>query len=356
MFRKILLFLAITAMLLAACAGPAAPAAPAAPTASPAPSTATAEPTTAVVATEIPAPTETLAPTGTTVPTAIPGPTATPAPLTFTDGLSNTITLAGPAQKRVSLAASNTEILFAIGAGAQVVGRDMFSDYPAEAKAVADIGGSWGDLNVEAILTLEPDLILASGLQTPEQVQSLQEAGLTVYYLSNPVDLEGLYTNLESVANLTGRLSEASALIEALKARVAAVVEKVSGATNLPTVYYELDATDPAAPYTAGPGTFVNTLIEMAGGVNIAGTLDSPWVQLSSEKIIELNPALIILGDSAYGVTAESVAARAGWEALDAVKNGQIFPFDDNLVSRPSPRLVDGLEALAKILHPDLFK
>jgi iron complex transport system substrate-binding protein len=330
MIRKYLILLAVVAMLISACAAPSA--AP----------TATLEPT--------------LAPTATLSPTETPAPSATPEPLSFTDGLNNTIILAGPAQRIVSLAASNTEILFAIGAGSQTVGRDTFSDYPEEAKAVADIGGSWGELNLEAITALEPDLILASGLQTPEQVKSLQDVGLTVYLLPNPMDLDGLYANLETVAQLTGRQTEAAALIESLKARVAAVTELVAPLSSAPTVYYELDATDPAAPYTAGPGTFIDALIQLAGGINIAGEMDSPWVQISSEQIVAWNPALIILGNSAYGVTAESVAARAGWDVLDAVKNQQIFPFDDNLVSRPGPRLVDGLEVLVKILHPDLFK
>jgi iron complex transport system substrate-binding protein len=100
----------------------------------------------------------------------------------------------------------------------------------------------------------------------------------------------------------------------------------------------------------------VDILIDMAGGKNLGAALDSPWAQISSEKIIELNPAIILLGDAAYGTTADSVASRAGWRATDAVKNNQIFPMDDNLVSRPGPRLVDGLEALVKIIHPELFK
>jgi iron complex transport system substrate-binding protein len=339
MFRKLTLLLATLAMLLSACASPAVP-------------------TATIVPTVIAAPTETAAPTATTEPTATAEPTATEAPagITLTDGLGNEITLAGPAQKIVSLAASNTEILFAIGAGSQVVGRDMFSDYPEEAKTVTDIGGSFGDINVEAIVALEPDLILASALQTPEQVKSLQDVGLTVYLLPNPVTLDEMYANLLTVATLTGHTTEAETLIADLKARVAAVEEKISGVETKPTVFYEMDATDPNAPYTSGPGTFVDTLLTMAGGVNVAGKMDSPWVALSAEKLVEMNPAIILLGDSNYGTTAEMVKARAGWEAIAAVQNDQIFPYDDNLISRPGPRLVDGLELLAKLLHPELFE
>ncbi len=289
---------------------------------------------------------------------AAPGQQATPTsqPLNLTDGLGRPVTLAAPAQRVVSLAPSNTEILFAVGAAGQVVGRDEFSDYPAEAKNLPSVGGSFSKLNHEAIVDLKPDLVLASELNTPEQVQALADLGLTVYYLANPKDLEGLYANLATVGKLTGHESEALDLAEKLKQRVAAVTEKTAAVAEKPTVFYELDSTDPNAPYTVGPGTFMDMLISLAGAQNVAGSAESPWVQLSLEQIVVLNPQVILLGDAAYGVTVESVGQRAGWEALDAVKNGRVYPFDDNLASRPGPRLVDGLEALAKLLHPDLFK
>ena len=131
---------------------------------------------------------------------------------------------------------------------------------------------------------------------------------------------------------------------------------KRTAADDRPLVYYELDATDPNAPFTFGAGTFLDALITVAGGVNVGGTLDTAWAQISAEKVIELNPIIILLGDAAYGTTPESVAARPGWSAIEAVKNSNVYPFDDNLVSRPGPRLVDGLEALVKIIHPELYR
>jgi len=287
-------------------------------------------------------------------------PPASPVPavpsITLTDGLNRTVTLAGPAQRVVSLAPANTEILFAIGAGAQVVGRDMFSDYPADATSIADIGGSMGEFNLEAILALHPDLVLAGGINTPELVASLEQLGLTVFFLPNPTTLEEMYTNLETVARLTGHESETAALVDSLKARVAAVDEKILPISNDPTVYYELDATDPTKPYTAGPGSFVDLLIARAGGINIGAELQGQWAQISLEQLVVANPAIIILGDAAYGETPEKVAQRPGWGTLAAIQTGQVFPIDDNLVSRPGPRLVDGLEAMAKLLHPGAFK
>lgn len=275
--------------------------------------------------------------------------------LTFTDSLGRQVRLNGPAQRVVSLAPSNTEILFAIGAGNQVVGRDQASDFPEEAKAVTDIGSTFDDLNAELIVSLNPDLVLAAEINNPEQVKQLEDLGLTVYYLKNPLTLEGMYENLEIVAQLTGHSEEAAALVESLKERVAAVDEKIAPISSRFSVFYELDATDPAKPYTAGKGTFITQLIERAGGYNIAADLDS-YPQLSLEQVVEADPAFIILGDARYGITPESIAERPGWGNLSAVKNGNVLPFNDDLVSRPGPRLVDALEELAKLLRPELFE
>ena len=297
------------------------------------------------------------------VPTPVPSPepVSTVVPTTdnsisLTDGMGRMLTLSAPARSVVSLAAANTEILFAISAGPQVVGRDSFSDYPEAARSVQDIGGSMGKYNTEAILALHPDLVLAGGINPPELVASLEQLGMKVYFLSNPATLEGMYTNLETVARLTGHTVEAATLVEALKVRVAALDIKILPLNYAPTVYYELDASNPTKPYTGGPGSFVDMLIRRAGGLNIGAALQGEWAQISLEDLLVQNPSILILGDSAYGETPEKVAARPGWDALTAVKDHQVFPFDDNLVSRPGPRWVDGLEALAKLLHPDMFK
>jgi iron complex transport system substrate-binding protein len=274
---------------------------------------------------------------------------------TLTDGLGREVTLSETPQRIISLAPSNTEILFAIGAGDQVVGRDTLSDFPEEAKAVTDIGSTFEALNTELIVSLEPDFVLAAEINTPEQVKQLEDLGLTVYYLKNPLTLEEMYGNLELVAQMTGHQQEAAALVESLKERVAAVDEKIAPISSRFSVFYELDATDPAKPFTAGKGTFITQLIDRAGGINIASDLEG-YPQLSLEQVVAADPAFIILGDARYGVTPESIAQRPGWENLSAVKNGNILPFNDDLVSRPGPRLVDALEELAKLLRPELFE
>ena len=273
---------------------------------------------------------------------------------TYTDSLGREITLEATPQRIISLAPSNTEILFAVGAGAQVVGRDEFSDYPAEAASIESIGGSFGEYNVEAIVALEPNLVLAAEINPPELVQQLEDLGLTVYYLGNPTTLEEMYMNLETVAGLTGH--DATELVDSLKARVAAVDIKIAPLSLRIPVFYEIDATDPTKPWTYGPGTFGDLLIDRAGGYNIGNIASDPYPQLSIEQVVAANPSVIILGDSMWGVTAEAVKTRPGWETIPAVQSDSIFPFDDNLVSRPGPRLVDGLEQLAKLLRPELFE
>ena len=288
----------------------------------------------------------------TEAPTEVP----TAAGLTLTDGLDRQITLAGPAQRVVSLAPSNTEILFAIGAGSQVVGRDEFSDFPAETESIEKVGGSMGEYSAEAIVALKPDLVLAAEINPPELVKQLEDLGLTVYYLKNPTTLEGMYNNLAIVGQLTGH--DVSAVVNALNARVTAIDKKIAAVTDKPLVFYEIDASDTSKPYTYGPGSFGDLLITRAGGINFATTvgITDPYPQVGLEQIVAANPSVIVLGDSMWGVTPESVQARAGWDGIDAVKNSSIFPFDDNLISRPGPRLVDGLEQLAKLLHPELFE
>jgi cobalamin transport system substrate-binding protein len=237
-----------------------------------------------------------------------------------------------------------------------VVGRDEFSDYPEEAKSIASVGGSMGQYSAESIVALKPDLVLAAEINTPELVKQLEDLGLTVYYLKNPTTLEEMYANLGIVGKLTGH--DVTAVVDSLKARVAAVDEKIAPLSSRPVVFYEIDATDASKPYSYGPGSFGDLLIQRAGGENLVtlAGITNAYPQVSLEQVVASNPNVIILGDSMWGVTAEAVQARPGWEGIDAVKNGNIFPFDDNVISRPGPRLVDGLEQLAKLLHPDSFK
>ncbi len=322
--------------LLAAACQPAAPAATTAPTLAP---TATA-------------------PAATTAPTVAPTGTASAATaIKLTDSLGREVTLPTPAKRIVSLAPSNTEILFSIGAGATLVGRDDYSDYPAEALAVASVGSLYPTVNAEGIVALQPDLVLAAGITNPDDVKHLAELGLTVYATSITTGLEDVYNDIRAVGTLTGHSQAADALIADFQTRAAAVTAKTKDVAERPLVFYEVDATEPSKPWTAGPGSFIDQLITMAGGKNAGNILDDKYAQLSLEQLVAEDPDIIVLGSATFGgQTPELVAARPGWGGLKAVKNGAVYTFDDNLISRPGPRTIDGLEKLAQLIHPELYK
>jgi iron complex transport system substrate-binding protein len=284
---------------------------------------------------------------------------AAPAPsgesLQWTDGLGRQVALSAPAQRIVSLAPSNTEILFAVGAGPQTVGRDELSDFPAEALRVSSIGSTFGQLNTEAIVALQPDLVLAASITAPEQVQALEDLGLTTYVLPNPNDFAGFYQNLQIVGELTGRQAEAAELAARLEARVTAVAEQLQGADR-PRVFYEADGSDPTAPWTTGSGTFQSVLIDLAGGTNVAAEI-TDWGQFSLEQLVAIDPQVILFGSGTFvPTTAESLAARPGWGTITAVTDGRVHAIDTNWVDRPGPRLVEALEAMARFIHPELFE
>jgi iron complex transport system substrate-binding protein len=344
MTKKLVLVLAFFIIFLSACATTTLPVEE--PVVQEADPTQTSVPTD-VPATEVP-PTETLQDEPTEEPEI--------EILVFTDDLEREIELRGPAQRIVTLGPSSLESLFAMGAGDQVVGREEFSTYPEEALAVTSVGSLWGELPTEPILALEPDLVIAPEIISPEQIQTLEDLGLSVYFQANPVDFEGLWSNLRDLAALSGHENEAEDLIANLEARVKSTQERIAPLSDIPTVFYELDATDPQNPYTIGSGTFIDTIITMSGGFNIGSVLEGQYAPISSEEVISQSPEIILLADAPYGITPESVAERAGWDAIQAVQNGAIYEFDPFLVSVPGPRLVEGLEAMALILHPEAFE
>jgi len=258
-------------------------------------------------------------------------------------------------QRIVTLAPSATEMIFAVGAGDRLVGRDELSDYPPEAKNVPSIGGTYPSINTEAIVALRPDLILAPGVISPEQVKALESLGLVVFHQRTPKDIEEIFQQIQMVGRLTGNTEQAEKTIADLRARLTAIEEKIRQARTRPKVFYELDATDPGKPWTAGPGSFIDRLIARAGGQNIGASLSSEWGQISLEELIRQDPDLMILGTANYGETPEKVRQRPGWNRLRAVREGRIYPINADLISRPGPRIVDGLEALARIIHPELF-
>lgn len=278
-----------------------------------------------------------------------------PAVIVVVDGLDREIVLEAPARRIVSLAASTTEMLHEIDALEWLIGRDEFSDEPPSVLDLPSVGGGWGELNTELILTLEPDLILAAEIHTPEQIQELEDLGLTVFWVPNFTTFEGLFTNLDNLGKLTGRNEAAQLSITALRARVEAVEALIEGIEPV-SVYYEVDGSDPSAPWTTGSGTFHDVLVTMAGGINIASDIQG-WGQISPEAIIAADPQIILFTSGSFvDSTVESIVGRPGWEDIRAVVNEAVFSVDTNIVDRPGPRQVTALEIFAANFHPELFE
>jgi len=306
----------------------------------------------AVTPTPTALPTSTVAPTSTSEPTLEP----TSEPLTFTDGLGRTVTLTAPAQRIVSLAPSNTEIVFAIGGGDQLVGRDDLSNYPSEAAGVPSIGGTYPNVNAEQVVALHPDLVLAASVTAQDDITALEKLGLTVYAFGLPLTVEDIFVSIQTVGQLTGNTAQAEKVVADMETRLAELKTKVAQAPQ-PKVFYEIDDTDPNKPWTAGPKSFTHVLLTLAGGQNIGAIGTGDYFQMSLEEIVNQDPEIIIYSHASYsGRKPEEVEARAGWSTITAIKNGAVYSIDADLLDRPGPRIVDGLEALAKLIHPDLFK
>ena len=271
---------------------------------------------------------------------------------TIVDDLGRPVYIKGVPQRIVSLSPSITEILFDLDLGDKVVGVTEACDYPIEAKEKPKVGGYFST-SLERIESQEPDLILADGHDPV--CQQLVTLGLTMVVLQ-PKDIFGIFRDIELVGEITGKEKKAEELVGNLEARLDAVAEKTAQVSEKPKVFYEIDATDSAKPWTAGSGSFIDTLITLAGGKNVV-EVSKDWVQLNLEKLIEADPNVIILGDYPY-VSPDDAKQRPGaWQELTAVKEDKIYAISDpSLTSRPGPRIIDGLEEMAMIIHPELFE
>jgi iron complex transport system substrate-binding protein len=292
---------------------------------------------------------------GTSAATPVSIPTAA-FPLTLTDSNDRKVTVAAQPQKIVSLSPSDTEIVYALGQGAKLVAVDQFSDYPPEAKSNLNIGGSRGNFDLEKIVALAPDLVLAAGPTPADIIKKLEDLKLTVVVISSKkTTLDSILSDIKLAGSILGVPAQARQLTQSMQQRLDGLKTKVAAAKTRPKVYWELDGANTSKPYTVGAGNFVHDLITFAGGENVISGLSASFSQVGAEAVIAANPEVIILSDAAYGISPESVKARSGWDAVSAVKSGKVFPIDDNLVSRPGPRIVEGLEAAARLIHPELF-
>ncbi|MCR4432019.1 MAG: cobalamin-binding protein [Tepidanaerobacteraceae bacterium] len=274
-------------------------------------------------------------------------------PLKVKDQMNRQVIMGKEPQRIVSLAPSNTEILFALGLGEKVVGVTNYCDYPEEAKSKEKIGG-FSDPNLEKIVSLKPDLVVATDMHQ-DIVEQMEKLNIPAVVLV-PKNIPDMLNSIKILGMISGKESESLRLIKALENRIKAVEDKVVDIPKekLPKVYYEVW---PEPFTTAGPGTFVNDIIQSAGGQNIAGDAEKAYPQYSQEMIISKNPDIIIFSHHGSSKqTVEDILKRPGWENISAVKDKKVFYVDENIMQRATPRLIDGLEQIAKIIHPELFE
>ena len=304
-------------------------------------------------------------PSATDAPTASPpsstaGPTPASAyPLTLTDDAGRDLTIEAVPERIVSLAPSNTEIVCVLDACERLVGVTDFDDHPPQVADVDKVVVS-AIVDVERVVAAEPDLVIAAGNAiTPlEVIGQLEDLGLAVLVLY-PETLDEVYADIELLGRALDRADQAEEIVREMRGGVDAVTGAVEGA-EAPRVLYEVFHAE-GTTYTAGEGSFLASLIELAGGEPVTGDAQG---LLAPEALVTADPELILLGTASYDPTLadpdsalETVAARPGWTELQAVRDGRVLPYlDDIVTTRPGPRIVEGLEALARAIHPDRFE
>lgn len=270
---------------------------------------------------------------------------------TVTDQLGRRVRLPEQTQRIVALAPSITEILFALDLSDRLVGATQFSDYPAAASSLPKVG-SYVHLDVEKIVALKPDLCIGIKDGNPiVSVRKLEGLGIPVYAV-DPRNLESVMQTLKELGRLLEVSDRANAIVNGMQERIQHVQSRVSGAPHRPAVFLQIGI---APIVSVGNQTFINELIVMAGGVNLTQGA-TPYPRLSKETVISLRPEVIIITSMARQTVFEAVKRDwQQWSELPAVKNNRIYLVDSNVLDRPTPRLVDGLEMLARLIHPDRF-
>ena len=288
-----------------------------------------------------------------TTPSAAPvSPSASAAafPVSLTDFQGRAVTVPTRPARIVSIGPSITEFLFALGAGARVVGDDDFSDTPADAAKLTHVGGV--KVNLEQVVALKPDLVLTVRF-SDGTIEKMQSSGLNVMVV-DPQTVGDVARTAVLVGKAVG--ADGDAMAKDIQQRVDAIRSTTAKATTKPRVYHEIDASDPTKIFTVGPGSYIDDLIAIAGGTNVAAKATSAYPQLSAEEILRADPEIIVLAAADYSAKPDQVAARQGWSALTAVKNKRIATIAPNLINRPGPRVADAADAYARIVHPELFR
>lgn len=268
----------------------------------------------------------------------------------ITDDSGAPVSLPATVDRVVALAPNLTEIVFAIGAGNRLVGRTSYCDFPAEAKAVAEVGDTLNP-SLERIISLKPQVVLISTASQLESFTKQLQSNDIAVFVTDPQDLESVFRSIAKVGEILGNSDAARDLVEKLRARATTVQEKVKAAKPV-RVFYQLSA---QPLYTAGRDSFVTDLIRRAGGVSVSAEVPGAWPKYSAEAALATRPEAIIL-PTGGSMGDMNTAVAEPLKGSPAAIQGRVYKINDDHLVRPGPRAVDGLEEIARALHPELFK
>lgn len=268
-------------------------------------------------------------------------------PLKVKDATGTEVAFEKAPERIVTLVPSETETVFALGAGDKVVGVDKWSDYPEEAKSKPQVGDM--ATNIEAVLAAKPDVVFASASMNQKAVDELRKLGVTVY-ASEPKTIAETIDRVELFGKLLNVQQQGKKLAEGMRADLKKVTDAVKDAPKK-RVYLEF-----SPGWTVGDGEFLSEMVALSGGINV-GAGKTGWYEIDPEAIIKANPEVIIYTTGAGMETLpDTIRQRAGFAGMDAIKNSQMYGIDGNLTNRVGPRLTKGLVEIAKAIHPDLIK
>jgi len=270
---------------------------------------------------------------------------------TVTDQLGRKVIVPENPRRVISLAPNITEIIFALNRESLLKGVTLHCDFPVEAKLLPRVG-SYVGLDLEKIVSSKPDLCIAIKDGNPKQVvDRLESFGIPVYAV-DPRNLDSVMETILSIGGLLGADKRADILVKNMRSRIKHVAELVAATSHRPGVFFQIGA---APVVSVGTRTYIHELIMLAGGKNVTAG-ETPYPRFSREQLIALSPDVVIITSMTRSDAFDQVLAEWNkWPQIQAVRNKQIYMADSDLFDRPSPRLVDGLEALVKLIHPELF-
>jgi len=268
----------------------------------------------------------------------------------ITDDAGRRVSLPAVVDRVVSLAPNLTEIMFAVGAGNRLVGRTSYCDYPAEAKAIAEVGDTLHP-SLERIIALKPQVVLVSTASQLEVFTNQLQGQNIAVYVTDPHDLEGVFRSIAQIGEIVGEKDQANLLVQKLRERTNAVEQAVKQKQPV-RVFYQVSA-EPL--YTAGHDSFVTDLMRRAGGASVTADVPGAWPKYSNESALAARPDAIILPTGGSMGAANATVAEALRQSPAALQ-GRVYKINDDHLARPGPRAVDGLEEMAHALHPDVFK